>query len=73
MGSVVAHSSKREERKKNLLKFLPPLAYSMIRYSVLSVSMTSNNFTGGGERIQEKKKQMSLCIYNVHINCNYER
>lgn len=25
----------------------PPLAYSMTKYSVLSVSITSNNFTGG--------------------------
>lgn len=28
----------------------PPLAYSITRYRVFSVSMTSKSFTGGGDR-----------------------
>lgn len=33
---------------------LPPLAYSITRYKVFSVSITSKSLTGGGERDKDR-------------------
>ena len=40
---------------------LPPLAYSITRYKVFSVSITSNNLTGRGERERHTDRETDRC------------
>lgn len=43
-----------------ILSVLPPLAYSITRYSVLSVSMTSKSFTARGDRETDSENTLEI-------------